>query len=133
MTDVRVGIVTWNTAECLGACLDALPAALAGLDAEIVVVDNASSDDSAAIAERHPGVRVVRNPDNRGYARAMNQALHGPGAEFLIALNPDTRCPPGSLAALVQFLRDHADVGLVAPRLLNDDGSLQHSVHRFPS
>jgi GT2 family glycosyltransferase len=138
MTDVRVGIVTWNTAECIGACLDALPAALAGLDAEVVVVDNASSDDSVAIAERHPGVRVVRNPDNRGYARAMNQALRGEhgartDAEFLIALNPDTRCPPGALARLVQFLRDHDDVGLVAPRLLNDDGSLQHSVHRFPS
>ncbi len=133
MPDVRVGIVSWNTAECLGQCLDALPAALAGIDAEIVVVDNASGDDSAAVAGARPGVRVITNSENLGYAKAMNQALRGPGAEFLIALNPDTVCPPGSLAALVEYLREHPDVGLVAPRLLNHDGSLQHSVHRFPS
>ncbi|MDQ1521211.1 MAG: hypothetical protein QOI55_2284, partial [Actinomycetota bacterium] len=133
MPDVRVGIVTWNTAECLIPCLDALPAALAGLDAEIVVVDNASSDESAAVAASYPSVRVVVNPENRGYAKAMNQALRGPDAEFVIALNPDTVCPPGSLRALVDYLRENPDVGLVAPRLLNHDGSLQHSVHRFPS
>src|SRR4051794_12432271 len=133
MADVRVGIVSWNTGECLGQCLDALPAALAGVDAEIVVVDNASSDDSAGVAEARPWVRVVRNRENLGYAKAMNQALGGTDAEFLLAVNPDTVCPPGSLAALVGYLREHPDVGLVAPRLLNADGSLQHSVHRFPS
>src|SRR5690349_5715196 len=81
MPAVRVGIVSWNTAECLGACLDALPAALEGVDAEIVLVDNASSDDSAAVGAARPWVRVVRNPDNIGYARAMNQALGGTNAE----------------------------------------------------
>src|SRR5262249_11300166 len=77
--------------------------------------------------------RAVRNAENLGYAKAMNQALRGSDAPFLLAVNPDTDCPPGSLRALVDHLRDHADVGLVAPRLLNADGSLQHSVHRFPS
>ncbi|MCU1428370.1 MAG: pimA 3 [Actinomycetia bacterium] len=133
MPDVRVGIVSWNTAECLGQCLDALPAALAGVDAEIVVVDNASSDDSTEVAAARPWVRVVRNTDNLGYAKAMNQALGGTDAEFLLAVNPDTVCPPGSLSALVTYMRANADVGLVAPRLLNADGTLQHSVHRFPS
>lgn len=133
MTDVRVGIVTWNTAECLERCLEALPAALGGLAAELVVVDNASSDGSADVAQRFPGVRVVRNTENVGYARAMNQALHGTSAPFLLALNPDTEPSPDSLAELVEFLRSNPDVGLVAPRLLNADGTLQHSVHRFPS
>ncbi|MDQ1465852.1 MAG: N-acetylglucosaminyl-diphospho-decaprenol L-rhamnosyltransferase, partial [Actinomycetota bacterium] len=77
--EVRVGIVSWNTAGHLRACLEALPAALGELDAELVVVDNASRDDSVAVAERFAatagfGVRVVRNLENRGYARAMNQA-----------------------------------------------------------
>ena len=58
MSDVRVGIVAWNSAECLRACLEALPAALDGLDAEVVVVDNASRDASVAVAEQL-GVRVV--------------------------------------------------------------------------
>lgn len=138
MPEVRLGIVSWNTAGHLRDCLEALPAALGDLDAEIVIVDNASRDNSVAVAESFAaesalGVRVVRNLENRGYARAMNQALAGSKTDTLIALNPDTVPPPGSLRALVAFLREHPDVGLVAPRLLFPDGALQRSVHRMPS
>src|SRR3546814_10226739 len=74
------------------------------LEAEVVVVDNDSDDDSAAVAERR-GVKVVHNADNEGYARGMNAALADTDAPVLIALNPDTEAPPGSLAALVARLR----------------------------
>lgn len=133
VSDVRVGIVSWNTASLLGTCLEALPAALAGLDAEVVVVDNASSDDSVEVASRPPGVTVVCNETNRGYAVAMNQALAGSDAPVLLALNPDTRPPPGSLARLVDELHAHPRAGLVAPRLVHEDGRVQHSVNRFPT
>lgn len=132
---VRLGIVSWNTARLLDDCLGSLPAALGSLagETEVVVVDNASSDSSADVAEAH-GVRVIRNESNLGYARAMNQALAGTDAEVLIALNPDTRPEPGSLETLVRCLIDGPpDVGLVVPALLNTDGSPQHSVRRFPS
>lgn len=129
---VRVGIVSWNTAELLSRCLDALPAALGDLDATVVVVDNASTDDSAAAARR-PGVTVIVNENNVGYAKAMNQALGNAGADVLVALNPDTEPPPGSLATLVQRLMDRVDVGLVSPALVNPDGSPQHSAYTFPS
>ncbi len=158
---VRVGIVSWNTAGLLDRCLAALPAALAGLEATIVVVDNASTDASAVVAAGHRGVTVIRNADNVGYARAMNQALGtggpSPGqpaadatgdrdaagaprpaaraaaADVLIALNPDTEPPPGSLAALAEHLCADPGLGLLAPRLVHPDGTVQHSVHRFPS
>src|SRR5581483_1809416 len=133
MADVRVGIVSWNTGDLLDRCLAAVPAAVAGLDAEIVVVDNASGDDSAAIADRHAGVEVIRNETNEGYARGMNRALAGTDAPVLVALNPDTEPPPKSLAALVTSLRDRPRAALVVPRLCNEDGSLQPSVQRFPS
>jgi N-acetylglucosaminyl-diphospho-decaprenol L-rhamnosyltransferase len=133
MTDVRVGIVSWNTAELLDECLHALPAALGRTVAEIVVVDNASDDDSADVAARHPDVTVIRNAENVGYARGMNQALAGTDAPVLIALNPDTRPPPRSLATLTERLLASPHTGLVVPRLLNADGSLQPSVQRFPS
>lgn len=133
MTDVRVGIVSWNTADLLRRCLDALPAALAPLDAEVVVVDNASQDGSADMAAECDWVRVLRNDDNRGYAAAMNQALAGDPVRALIALNPDTLPAPGSLAHLVRRLDDEPSLGLVAPRLVNANGSVQHSVYRFPS
>lgn len=130
---VRVGIVSWNTASLLDECLRALPEALGSLDAEVVVVDNASSDSSAEVADAH-GVTVVRNGENVGYSRAMNQALGATDAEVLIALNPDTVPGPGSLERLVRSLLDGpADVGLVVPALVNPDGTRQHSVRRFPS
>ncbi len=131
--DVRVGIVSWNTAELLERCLASLPAALDDLDAEIVVVDNASDDESVAVARRHPGVEVVPNTANVGYARGMNRALGATEAPVLIALNPDTDPPAGSLATLVRRLRARPEVGLVVPQLLNADGSVQHSVYPFPS
>jgi N-acetylglucosaminyl-diphospho-decaprenol L-rhamnosyltransferase len=133
MADVRVGIVSWNTAGLLDRCLESVPAAVGDLDAEVVVVDNASSDASADVAAAHAGVVVVRNTDNVGYAKAMNQALDGSDAAVLIALNPDTEPPPGSLAALVERLSGAPNVGLVVPRLTNADGSLQKSAQRFPS
>lgn len=132
MTTVRVGIVSWNTADLLGRCLAALPGALAGTDSSVVVVDNASADGSADVA-RDAGVKVMANGANLGYARAMNQALGESGAEVLIALNPDTEPPPGSLASLCDRLLEAPDIGLVAPRLVNPDGSLQHSAYTFPS
>jgi GT2 family glycosyltransferase len=132
VTRVRVGIVSWNTAPLLDRCLAALPAALAGVDAEVRVVDNASSDGSADVAARH-GVEVVCNPENVGYAAAMNQALAGDGVDVLVALNPDTEPAPGTLATLVERLLADPDLGLVVPRLVYADGRLQHSVFRFPS
>lgn len=131
---VRVGIVSWNTAALLDRCLDALHAALGQLDADVVVVDNASSDGSATVARRHAEVQLLENDRNLGYARGMNQALGAGGVcPFLIALNPDTQPPPGSLESLVLALESMPDVGLVVPRLTNEDGSLQHSCYRFPS
>ncbi len=132
-TGVRVGVVSWNTAAELDRCLASLPAALQGLDAEVVVVDNASGDRSAEAAEHHPGVRIVRSPVNVGYARAMNLALSGTGAPVLAAVNPDTVLPAGSLATLVQRLLARPGAGLVAPRLVDLDGGTQHSAYRFPS
>ena len=137
LTRVRIGIVVWNTADLLDRCLASLPAAVKGLDAEIVVVDNDSADGSVEVAARHAGVSLIRNETNVGYAKAMNQALGfgaaGSTPPVVIALNPDTVPPPSSLAALVGRLLAQPDVGLVAPRLVNPDGTMQHSVYRFPS
>jgi GT2 family glycosyltransferase len=110
-----------------------LPAALDGLAAEIVVVDNASTDDSAELVAGRPGVRLVRNESNAGYAHAMNQAYEGCEAPVFIALNPDTVPRARSLALLVERLLADPGVGLIAPKLINPDGTTQHSVYRFPS
>jgi hypothetical protein len=131
--DVRVGIVSYNTVDLLAACLDALPAALGDLRAEVVVVDNASDDGSAEMLAARRDVTAVHQTENVGYARAMNAALASTQAPVLVALNPDTRPPPGSLAVLVRALAAQPSVGLLGPRLANHDGTPQPSAYRFPS
>lgn len=132
-----VGIVSWNTAGLLDSCLASLPAATEGLACRVVVHDNASSDGSADVARAHPGVEVRQAATNEGYARAMNAALAPaagpPGPDVLIALNPDTVCPPGSLRSLCDALLAEGDVGLVAPVLRYPNGAYQPSAYRFPS
>lgn len=136
MIRARIGIVSWNTSALLDRCLASLPRATEEMEAEVVVVDNASSDSSVEICHSH-GVKVVSNASNEGYAAAINTALTidlpSQGVDVLIALNPDTECPPGSLRLLSETLVAEPDVGLVAPRLRNVDGSVQHSAYRFPS
>jgi N-acetylglucosaminyl-diphospho-decaprenol L-rhamnosyltransferase len=136
---VRIGIVSWNTADLLDRCLTAIAAAADGLAFDVVVVDNASSDHSVQVAQQRAGITVIANDVNVGYARGMNQALlfQAPGdsqkPEVYVALNPDTVPPPGSLATLVDRMWSQPTVGLVVPKLTNPNGSLQHSVYRFPS
>jgi GT2 family glycosyltransferase len=101
---------------------------------EVVVVDNASADDSAAIAEGHPiGARVVRTGRNGGYAAGINAALAtiGQDADVLI-LNPDIRLLRGTAAQLVATLQ-HPGVAVAAPRILHESGDLFHSLRREPS
>jgi N-acetylglucosaminyl-diphospho-decaprenol L-rhamnosyltransferase len=132
--DLSVIIVTWNTRELLAACLEALPAAVGELAAEIWVVDNASSDGTVEmVQERFPEVRVIANRENRGWAGGNNQALKQSAGRCLLLLNADTEPRPSSLAALVRFLDEHPDAGACGPMLLHSDGSIQGNGRRFPT
>jgi N-acetylglucosaminyl-diphospho-decaprenol L-rhamnosyltransferase len=130
--EVRVGIVSWNTEALLDRCLASLPGALGTLRAEVVVVDNASTDKSAEVARSYPGVTVVVRATNAGYAVAMNEALEGSVAPVLLALNPDTELPVGAVARLVADLGQHTEAGLVVPALVGGDGRPQRSVYPYP-
>lgn len=133
LADLAVCIVNWNTRDLLAACLQSLHDTHGDLLLDIVVVDNASSDGSAdLVRERHPGVRLLANPDNRFYAAANNQALQATDAPFKLLLNPDIVVPPGSLQTLLTFMADHLQAGAVAPRLRGVDGEIQPSCRAFP-
>lgn len=131
--DVRIGIVTYDTPADLEACLQTLSAAVEGLDAEVVVVDNGSELDADAEVARRFAVRLLRLERNVGYPRAMNTALAEATAPVLVALNPDTVLEPGSLTRLVGTLLADPTTGLVGPRITSRDGHLNHSVRAFPS
>lgn len=137
MKDLRIIIVSWNVRDLLERCFISLEPACKGLDWEVVIVDNASSDGSAetlkSLLKDHPRLKVVQNSDNRGFAKACNQGLSNLDARYVLLLNPDTECPPDSLANLVREADAHPEAGILGPRILNADGSHQASVRRFPT
>ena len=130
---LSIVILTWNSRPLLEGCLAALPAATTPLAVETIVVDNGSGDDTGAFLARHPELVVTRNARNRGVAPARNQGLRLARGEFLAFLDVDTVAAPGAFAALVGELRAAPDVGLVGPKLVGSDGTLQYSCRRFPT
>ncbi len=125
-TALSVVIVNWNTANLLQACLQSCLASPPPGGMELVVVDNASSDDSLARARAlGPAVRVIANRQNVGFARANNQGLAQSQGGQALLLNSDTVVPPGALAGLVDFMEGHPDAGACGPRLVQPDGRPQ--------
>ncbi len=132
--DVSVVILSWNTKDLLLRCLETVAASDTPPTRETIVVDNASSDGSAEIASaRFPGIRLLVNGRNEGYARGNNQGIRLARGRHVLLLNSDTELAPRALRALVRFLDAHPRYGAVGARLWNPDGSIQPACMRFPS
>lgn len=131
---LSVIIVSWNVRDDLVRCIDALCSeqVKGDLSLEIIVVDNASSDGTQDALSSYPIV-LLTNPKNVGYGRANNMGFQLSHGRHLLVLNPDTIPQPGSLVALVDFLESHPLAGIVSPRLLNPDGSVQAAAFAFPT
>lgn len=134
MTDLSVVIVNFNNLRVLENCLPAARRALAGLNAELILSDNGSTDGSLAwVQERFPEIRILENRANLGFAEANNRAFPLCQGRYILLLNPDTVTEDGALAAMVRFLDDHPRAGVVGCKLLNPDGSRQISARSFPT
>jgi hypothetical protein len=125
---LSVVVVNWNGAAYLGACLDAAR----GGGRELIVVDNASRDGSAALVRRdHPDVRWIANDANLGFARAANRGLHAARGEHVLFLNPDARANDQAIEASVAVLAADPGVGLVGVAQRDASGSLTPTVEPF--
>lgn len=123
-------IVNWNGSAFLPGLLSSLEKEQVG---EIVVVDNASADDSVALLTGRPGIRLVANAGNVGFGRAANQGIQLTTLPYVLILNADTELLPGSVATLETFLDGHPEAGIVAPRLVFPDLTFQKSCRAFPT
>ena len=131
--DISVIIVSYNTADITTACLESVVASQR-VSYEVFVVDNASKDGSAEIiSKKFPSVRLIANETNRGFGVANNQALLECTGRYAVFLNPDTTVAPESFYTMVAFMDAHPKAGLAGPKVLNPDGTRQHSVStRYP-
>lgn len=132
--DLSVVVVSYNTRDLLRRCLAGVLAEADLLDLEVLVVDNASSDGSAAmVATEFPQVHLVASGENLGFAAANNLAFRRCRGRHVLMLNPDAVARRGSLARAVHRLDATPWVGAAGARILGPDGSLQPSARRFPS
>ena len=131
---VSVVVVNWNTRDLLDRCLTALLAAGASIGIEVIVVDNGSTDGSRElVAAAHPEATLIANTRNIGFSAANNQGIGVARGRYVLLLNSDTEVEDGALAVLVDFGDAHPRAGILGPRLLNLDGTLQPSGARFPT
>jgi len=147
--DLAIIITSYQTRELLRACLRSVYASQGDFTYEVCVVDNASSDGSAAmVAMEFPQARLIANAENLGYPRANNQGLRAFGftdvpappplhpslPAFALLLNPDTELPTHALAEMLRFMADHPAAGVAGPKLILPDGSLDLACRRsFPT
>ena len=131
--DLSIIVVNTNTRELVCQCLESIYANAPKCGFEIFVVDNASTDGSCEAIESHfPDVELIRSPRNVGFAAANNQALKVARGAHLLLLNSDTIVLPGSLDCMLEAMRADAKLGVVSPRLVYADGSLQLSYGPMP-
>lgn len=129
LSDVAAVVVAFNSAAVLPACLQSLRAE--GLE-RILVVDNASSDETRAIAKA-AGAELLENARNEGFGRAANRGIEAAGDADALLVNPDILVSPGALAALRRAAARYPEAGLLAPRLLEDDGRVFFQAQSFLS
>ena len=139
--ELSIIIVNWNGSDLLRRSVESVIACPPSIEFEIVVVDNASTDDSVAalraselarqLTERGR-LQIIENSENLGFGRANNQAFAFTESPLLFLLNPDTEVTAGSIDLLIAAVKSDARVGAAGPRLLNADGSVQISVWRNP-
>jgi GT2 family glycosyltransferase len=131
--EIAAVLVNYNSGGELRQALRSIAGAMAGRPWEAIVVDNASQDDSeAAAAEFAPHATLIRNADNVGFGRGVNQGVAASSAPFVLIMNPDCRLLDGAVAVLRRELNAHPSCGLVGPRILDPDGSVQGSARGDP-
>lgn len=146
MFDVGIVILNWNTRDLLKRCLETVLASEGDFTYKVVVVDNASTDDSAAMVRQHfPQVELIVNSINGGYPHGNNLGLralgfHGAGQvdadapRYAVLLNPDTEVPPDAFFCMTQYMDRRPEIGVAGPKLVLVDGSLDLACRRsFPT
>ena len=132
MVKNSVVIVNFNAGADLRDCVLALEQAFGENTWEIIIVDNASTDDSLRLLTKHQSVHIKRNPVNVGFATAVNQGLSAISGQFVLILNPDCQVEVGAVGRLQQELEAHPECALVGPRIVDPDGTIQGSARGDP-
>jgi hypothetical protein len=129
--DISIIIVNYKSKDKLITCLDSISKSdLAGLNYEVVVVENNSGDDLSDLS--YPNTKVIISPDNLGMGGGNNLGIKNSTGEFILISNPDIIFEADTIKKLYEYFKNDKAIGLIGPKLVNPDGSLQDSCVRFP-
>jgi GT2 family glycosyltransferase len=131
---VSIVVVTWNSKRFVDECFGSIRQDTCGLSAEIIAVDNASSDGTADLIAAHfPEVKLVRSRTNLGFPAANVAAIEMSRGRHIALVNPDAWVLPGCFRKLMDYMEANPRIGVLGPKMLNPDGSMQPSCFRAPS
>jgi hypothetical protein len=132
--ELSIIILNYNTKELLAGCLNSIRKYEDEIPLEVIVSDNASSDESAEmVSEKFPWVKLLEGP-NEGFSKGNNRARKFVGGEMILFLNPDTVVHKGVFTKTTTYLKEHQDVGALTCKLILPDGSLDKDTRRrFPT
>jgi GT2 family glycosyltransferase len=140
-TELSIIIVNWNGGSLLRRCVETVVASEPHVTYEVVIIDNASADDSLAELQKsevgvhlisNQQLRIFNNSENKGFGAANNQAFELTDSPFVFLLNLDTEVHPGAIDTLMRTIDSNPQIGACGPRILNPDGSLQISAYVNP-
>ncbi len=132
MEKLTVIIINYNTAETTEKAIKAFRSAEPSLDARFILIDNGSTP-AMQWSDEDNRLMLIRNNENKGFAAAANQGLKLAETEYSLLLNSDVFIKPGSISALLRYLKANPAVGIIGPQLLFPNGDFQPSCGRFPN
>ena len=135
MMDISVIIVTWNSEDEIKSCIDSVISASKNISTEIIIIDNNSTDNTFSFVNKtnFPKLLTIKNAENLGFTKAVNQGVKQAKGKYILLLNPDTILSETSITLMFQFLVANSDYGACAPLMKNPDGTVQYSVRNFPT
>ena len=134
MVDASIIIVNWNTKDLLLNCLKSIKNREAKYEMEIIVVDNASTDGSPeAVKYQFPNVKLIVNNRNLGFAKGNNIGIEASLGRYVCLANSDIVIKEGCIEGMLRYMDAHTSIGILGPKLLNPDLTLQPSCKKFPT
>lgn len=132
-TELQIIIINYNSTDSLRTCLASIQRVSTIITPNIWVWDNHSEDNPGRIRKQFPDVHLVENKNNIGFGAAVNKGLAQSVAPYIMLMNPDTELSEGFIDKALEYMSDNADIGILGPKIMDSNGSLQESARAFPN
>ena len=132
--DLSIIIVNYHHSHMLDNCLESVYRTIEKIQFEVILVDNSSKDDGLEpILKRYTKIQFINNSKNVGFARANNQGAKIASGDFLLFINPDTVMIEDAIESMLDYIRSDSSIGILGPKVLNSDQTVQYSCRKFPT